>query len=108
MSLMSCSPYHRLGKRKTSTSAVRATLTTTATGMLAWCAARPARHGQPAPGDRLRAAVQLHRQQALELPRPVNAVAPPRAAHQANIPVAVVVSVALTALVLVFLLPNLW
>ena len=38
----------------------------------------------------------------------MNAVAPPRAAHQANIPVAVVVSVALTALVLVFLLPNLW
>jgi len=37
----------------------------------------------------------------------VNAVAPPRAAHQANIAVAVVVSVVLTALVLVFLLPNL-
>jgi hypothetical protein len=38
----------------------------------------------------------------------VNAVAPPRAAHQASIPVAIVVSVVLTALVLVFLLPNLW
>jgi len=38
----------------------------------------------------------------------VNAVAPPQAAHRANVPVAVVVSVALTALVLVFLLPNLW
>ena len=37
----------------------------------------------------------------------MNAVAPPRAAHQANIAVAVVVSVVLTALVLVFLLPNL-
>jgi len=38
----------------------------------------------------------------------VNAAAPPRAAHRPNAPVAVVVSVALTALVLVFLLPNLW
>ncbi len=35
-------------------------------------------------------------------------VAPPQAAHRANAPVAVVVSVVLTALVLVFLLPNLW
>jgi len=38
----------------------------------------------------------------------VNVAAPPRAAHRVNIPIAVVVSVALTALVLVFLLPNLW
>jgi len=38
----------------------------------------------------------------------VNAVAPSRAAHRVNTPVAVVVSVALTALVLVVLLPNLW
>jgi Glycosyltransferase family 87 len=38
----------------------------------------------------------------------VNAVAPPRAAHRANVPVTVVASVVLTALVLVFLLPNLW
>ena len=34
--------------------------------------------------------------------------AAPRAAHRANIPVAVIASVTLTALVLVFLLPNLW
>ena len=38
----------------------------------------------------------------------MNAVAPSRAAHRVNTPVAVVVSVALTALVLVVLLPNLW
>ena len=38
----------------------------------------------------------------------MNAVAPPRAAHDVNTPVALVVSVALTALVLVFLFPNLW
>jgi len=38
----------------------------------------------------------------------VNAVAPPRAAHDVNTPIALVVSVALTALVLVFLFPNLW
>ena len=38
----------------------------------------------------------------------MNAVAPPRAAHHVNTLVALVVSVALTALVLVFLLPNLW
>ena len=38
----------------------------------------------------------------------MNADAPSRAAHRANVPFAVVVSVTLTALVLVFLLPNLW
>jgi len=38
----------------------------------------------------------------------MSADAPPRAAHRPNTPIAVVVSVALTALVLVFLLPNLW
>jgi len=38
----------------------------------------------------------------------MNAVAPPRAAHRVNTPIALVVSVALTALVLVFLFPNLW
>ena len=38
----------------------------------------------------------------------MNAVAPPRAANHVNTPVALLVSVALTALVLVFLLPNLW
>ena len=38
----------------------------------------------------------------------MNAAAPPRAAHRPNTPLAVVVSVVLTALVLVFLLPNLW
>src|SRR5665648_1160642 len=43
MSLTSCSWYHRFGRRKTSTSAVRATRTTTATGMLAWCAVRGGR-----------------------------------------------------------------
>ena len=38
----------------------------------------------------------------------MNAAAPTPAAHRANTPVAVVVSVALTALVLVVLFPNLW
>jgi Glycosyltransferase family 87 len=38
----------------------------------------------------------------------VNAVAPPQAAHKASTSLAVVVSIVLTALVLVFLLPNLW
>ena len=38
----------------------------------------------------------------------MNTAAPYRGAHRANVPVAVIVSVALTALVLVFLLPNLW
>jgi len=38
----------------------------------------------------------------------VNATTPRRAAHEASIPVAVIVSVILTALVLVFLFTNLW
>ena len=38
----------------------------------------------------------------------MNAVAPPQAAHKASTSLAVVVSIVLTALVLVFLLPNLW
>jgi hypothetical protein len=38
----------------------------------------------------------------------MNAAAPPRAAHRVNVPAAIVVSVALTALVLLLLLPNLW
>ena len=38
----------------------------------------------------------------------MTAAAPHRAGHRANTPIAIVVSVALTALVLVLLLPNLW
>jgi hypothetical protein len=38
----------------------------------------------------------------------VSAAAPPKGAHRASAPLAVVVSVVLTALVLVVLLPNLW